>query len=216
MDISVFPIFSGNVDAPVIYLPSDSASALQIYDLLPNPKPTLMILTDIDWNRDLSPWAAPAVFKNGGIFTGGAAAYLQRLLSALPSIEAGLSPIWRGIAGYSLAGLFAVWTMYQTDVFTRFASLSGSLWFDGFTDYIKSNAAAVRPDYVYLSLGNREKQTRNPRMAAVETATFETLHLLQSLSVPAEFKSEVGGHFDHPNNRIARGIAAISLFRGSP
>ena len=36
-----------------------------------------------------------------------------------------------GIAGYSLAGLFALYALYKTDAFTRVASMSGSLWFPG-------------------------------------------------------------------------------------
>ena len=34
-------------------------------------------------------------------------------------------PKFTGIAGYSLAGLFAVYAMYKTDVFDRVASMSG-------------------------------------------------------------------------------------------
>lgn len=39
--------------------------------------------------------------------------------------------VFIGIAGYSLAGLFALYALYKTDVFTRVASMSGSLWFPG-------------------------------------------------------------------------------------
>ena len=32
-----------------------------------------------EWNRDLSPWAAPACFRGGGDFAGEGPAYLRRL-----------------------------------------------------------------------------------------------------------------------------------------
>ena len=63
------------------------------------------------------------------------------------------APRWRGIAGYSLAGLFAVYALYRTDVFARAASVSGSLWFPGFREYVFSHTPLCRPDCVYFSLG---------------------------------------------------------------
>ena len=56
-----------------------------------------------DWNRDLSPWKAPAVFGREG-FGDGAAATLQAVLEQ--AAEAGKTCI---IGGYSLAGLFALY-----------------------------------------------------------------------------------------------------------
>ena len=43
------------------------------------------------------------------------------------------------IAGYSLAGLFALWAAWNSGYFRRVASVSGSLWYPGFTDYIRNN-----------------------------------------------------------------------------
>ena len=80
----------------------------------------------------------------------------------VPSVEArlGFSPVSRAIAGYSLAGLFALWAVFQTDVFDRAASVSGSLWYDGFTDYINSSVSPSGLRQIYLSLGDREKNAR--------------------------------------------------------
>lgn len=48
-------------------------------------------------------------------------------------------PRWRGIAGYSLTGLFALYyAIYQTDLFSRVGSISGTLWFPGMKEYIFS------------------------------------------------------------------------------
>ena len=59
----------------------------------------------------------------------------------MPEAEALLpgAPAWRGLAGYSLAGLFALYALYQTDVFARAASMSGSFWFEGIMEYVCSH-----------------------------------------------------------------------------
>lgn len=66
------------------------------------------------------------------------------------------APEWRGIAGYSLAGLFALYAIYQTDVFTRVGCISGSLWFPGFLEYVFTHESKRRPGCLYFSLGDKE------------------------------------------------------------
>ena len=68
----------------------------------------------------------------------------------------GYVPKFHGIAGYSLAGLFALWSVYQTDLFDWAASISGSLWFDGFLEFMKANTPKVK--FIYFSLGIKKKQ----------------------------------------------------------
>ncbi len=65
-------------------------------------------------------------------------------------------PAWRGIAGYSLAGLFALYAICQTDVFSRVGCMSGSLWFPGFKEYVFSHEPKRWADCIYFSLGDRE------------------------------------------------------------
>lgn len=76
------------------------------------------------------PWDSPPAFKNTNPCTGGGDEYL-RLLTAeiIPTTEKALNgvPRWRGIAGYSPAGLFVLYAIYQTDLFSRVGSISGSL-----------------------------------------------------------------------------------------
>ena len=56
-----------------------------------------------NWNDELSPWKAPAVFKNED-FGGGAAETLEKILALCT--DPGKTYY---IGGYSLAGLFALW-----------------------------------------------------------------------------------------------------------
>lgn len=67
--------------------------------------------------------------------------------------------------GYSLAGLFALWAAYQTDVFSDVAAASPSMWFPGFTGYMEEHD--IKSRMVYLSLGDKEPKACNPVMATV-------------------------------------------------
>ena len=86
-----------------------------------------------DWNHELSPWKAPAVFGNED-FGDGAARTLEQILTLCTDKNKTYY-----IGGYSLAGLFSIWTAYQTDIFSGVAAASPSVWFPGFIDYTKMN-----------------------------------------------------------------------------
>ena len=86
------------------------------------------------------------------------------------------------IGGYSLAGLFALWAAYQTDVFKGVAAASPSMWFPGFADYMRENI--IHAKFVYLSLGDKEEKTRNPVMAAVGDRIREAYGLLREQVQP--------------------------------
>ena len=82
-----------------------------------------------DWNGDFSPWKSPAAFGDDD-FKGNGPKTLQWLMNDLiPKLKADYG-VDREIylIGYSLAGLFALWTAYETDIFSAIASCSGSLW----------------------------------------------------------------------------------------
>ncbi len=191
----------------LVYAVMDAAEAAQVQAMLPEP-PIIAALTVHDWNRELSPWPAAAVFK-GGDFPGGGPAFLRSLeQEILPACEAALPwPVThRMIAGYSLAGLFALWACACGAPFDAAASVSGSLWFDGFPSWLEAHMADFRPSHVYLSLGDAESKARNPRMARVGACTGAVLDTLHRHGIQAVFEHNPGGHFNHPEERMARGI----------
>ena len=112
-----------------------------------------------DWNKDLSPWEAPAVF---GIenFGDGAADTLKEILSLCTDKDKKYY-----IGGYSLAGLFSLWASVQTDKFEGVAAASPSVWFPEFLEYIRERRPLCKK--IYLSLGDKEEKTKNPVMATV-------------------------------------------------
>ena len=202
-----YQIFSP-ADCPsgVIYLLNDASD-------VPSLARTAVVSVEVpDWNRDLSPWTAARVFRKGEDFAGGAKDYLRELTETVAEAEKslGFAPEFRGIAGYSLAGLFAVWALYHTDRFDRAASMSGSLWFDGFTDFMDSHRPVKIPDRLYLSVGEREKQTKNARMAQVEACTLRTAELFRGYGTDVQFERNPGGHFDDVPARIERGLRHIA------
>ena len=170
---------------------------------------TLATINITDWNTDLSPWAIPPVYKNDEPFTGGADVYLETLTGEIiPAIigKLGYEPAYIALAGYSLAGLFAVYTMYRTDRFTRIASASGSMWFPGLMDFVKSHEPTALPEKLYLSLGDKEARTRNKVMATVEQNTGALFDYYKSLGVEAVFEMNPGNHFRDAAQRMVKGI----------
>lgn len=208
--VSVFPCSKPN--APVIYLNTVSDEGRQVYEAAQAagcPPFTLVAISNLNWNHDMSPWDSPAAFKKGEIFTGGANNYLRLLVEEIvPRAEEDLGspPAWRGIAGYSLAGLFALYAIYQTHVFSRVGCMSGSLWFPGFKEYIFSHEPKRRPDCIYFSLGDREARTRNPVLKNVQENTAAIHAFFQAQGVDTVFQLNPGNHFVQGIERTAAGI----------
>lgn len=205
-------LFPGEGSRDVLYCPLFAEEAAAVWQRLPASRPVLAAVSGMDWNRDLSPWPAAKAFRDGEDFSGGGARFLGELSShIIPSVEAalGFAPASRAVCGYSLAGLFALWAAWQTDLFDRAASVSGSLWFDGFVDFLRQTPPRRRLRKVYLSLGDREKNAKDPRMAAVEDCTRRAAALLRDSGAAVELEMNPGGHFRDAAARMAKGIAAL-------
>ena len=145
-----------------------------------------------NWNKDLSPWTAPAVFGKED-FGDGAKETLTEILKLTNDNTKSYI-----IGGYSLAGLFALWAVYQTDVFKGAAAASPSVWFPGFTDYMRER-----------SLGDKEEKTRNPVMAAVGDRIREASEILKSQGVTTTLEWNSGNHFKDAALRTARAFAWV-------
>ena len=208
--VSIFP--DNKSGFPVIYLNAVSDEGRQVYEAAQTagcPSFNLITISNLDWNHDMAPWDSPAVFKGGEAFTGGADNYLRLLVEEIiPEAEKELPgpPAWRGIAGYSLAGLFALYAIYRTDVFSRVGCMSGSLWFPGFKEYIFSHEPKRRPDCIYFSLGDKEAKTRNSVLKTVQENTEEIQAFYQSKGIDTVFQLNPGNHFVQGIERTIAGI----------
>ena len=194
-------------DAPTLLVfPDSPAEADALAALLPDYI-ALLALPEAHWEHAFTPWRAPKLFAKGADFGGGADETLRQLTEQiLPEAERelGLQPQWRGLLGYSLTGLFALYAAYCSGYFQRIASVSGSLWFDGWSDFVATHTPATLPQAMYFSLGDKEAQSRNPRMAAVQTATEAVFTHWQQYACPCTLEINAGGHFDNVPQRLAQ------------
>lgn len=208
-------------DSPIIYLHTFEEEGTQVYFGVREmyarwqtlcPEFTLAAISELSWNHDMSPWDAPAIAGKDTPCTGGANAYLRMLTEEMiPAVEE-LVPgkvLWRGIAGYSLAGLFALYAPYRTDIFHRIASASGSFWFPGFQEYVFDNEMKAAPEAVYLSLGNKECRTRNPYLRTVQERTEKIAAYYREKGIDTIYELNPGNHFQDTALRMASGIAWI-------
>lgn len=150
-----------------------------------------------DWNKELSPWPAPAVFGKED-FGDGAADTLKTILNYCTDATKTYY-----IGGYSLAGLFALWAAYNSEIFKGVAAASPSMWFPNFDTYMEEHE--IKAGNVYLSLGDREEKTKNPVMATVGDKIKKAHTLLESKGVNCTFELNEGNHFKDVYIRTAKG-----------
>ncbi len=167
---------------------------------------TLAEFGAVDWDRDYSPWEA--VGSGGRRFSGGA----DRLLAFLPEFAEELARRYGAfsriyLCGYSLGGLFALYAaaLRENIDVSGAASCSGSMWFPGWTDFLRSHPLCGD---IYLSLGGKEKNSPDPLLASVEEKTAEVKRIAEQ-TAHVVFRSEPGGHFSRVPQRLAHGISEL-------
>lgn len=207
----------GNKDADMILLQmvDDHDMGLidreiaHIRELCPKKDFCLQAVKINEWNHDLSPWPATAVFGKED-FAGKAEETLQNLVDGILTdmIRQGKGQKRKLIiGGYSLAGLFALWSAYQTDCFDGVAAASPSIWYPHFTEYMKENT--FHAGIAYLSLGDKEERTRNPIMARVGDAIRQGRMILKDAGVDCILEWNKGNHFKNSDLRTARAFAWV-------
>lgn len=173
------------------------------YGILP------LMLPPVDWNDDLTPWPAEPIFKKGKPFGGHAAKYLERLEGEIiPSMEAGLKVGQRWMLGISLSGLFALWAAARTGLFDGVASISGSFWYPGFTEWLKDQTVSARQ--VYLSLGDKEAESKNIHLKGIAGQTAQVVEILRNKGVFTQFEWTEGTHFGPLIPRLEKSFEAIA------
>ncbi|MCR5452434.1 MAG: alpha/beta hydrolase [Lachnospiraceae bacterium] len=200
---------------PLVIVNTFQGEGNEVYSALKDltdKKFCLAVISDINWDDEMSPWECPALYKNDAPCTGGADEYLDKLTSSIiPGIKEELAsdPERIIIAGYSLGGLFALYSLYKTGIFSAAVSASGSMWFPGFLDFTDKNDFYKRPEKIYFSLGDKEAKTRNPLLSTVEKNTREIYENFKGMGIETVFEMNPGNHFKDADIRLAKGIAWI-------
>lgn len=204
-------VYKGTKEDRVVYFNTYGDQGGEVWDIMRDSGASLVTVTNLEWNRDMSPWEAPAAVRGDEPFSGGAGEYLSLMLNEIvPKAEEMLGSVSRrGIAGYSMAGMFALYALYHTDIFTEAASVSGSLWFPGFKDYVFSHEMKVKPNKLYFSLGDAESKTRNQYLRTVRENTEAIECFYRENGIETVFKLNRGGHFSDAPKRAADGIMWI-------
>lgn len=204
------------VNAPVFIWGLDMShgeTAESLFDevkALTNNDFSLAVFDVTDWNAQFSPWTAPAVFGKDS-FSGKGNDTLRFLEDeVLPEIKSKFPKSEVFLTGYSLAGLFSLWALYETDKFNGAVCCSSSLWFDKWDEYASLHRIKS-PSTIYMSLGDREEKTKNKVMSKVGDRTRRQAEILKEDPNVEKlyFEWNEGGHFVEPLKRVAKGITRI-------
>ena len=201
-------------DAPLIVIPSFKDNSLDLkkeIEKLTDKDFSLLTIYVSDWNNDLSPYVASSVFKGISDFKGNADSFLDYVLNLIKKVvlEESIKPIYKTLTGYSMAGLFAVYTLFKTNEFLKVGSVSGSLWFPLFIEFVKNNEVLQGISTFYMSLGDKEKKTSNKIMSQVETNSLIIFERIKPQFNNSKFEFNPGNHFKDEDLRIAKCIAYL-------
>ena len=155
--------------------------------------PFRMVAFEVTEN-DLHPGGAEATYQ-----------YLENIL--LPYIQDNLHPKTLILGGYSLGGLFALWSVTRTDAFNAVFAGSPSLWMEGWNEYADAHTLKVR--YAYMSLGDKEECTRKQPFCIIGDRVRQQhkRHETQLGSDHCILEWNEGGHFNEIELRKAKGFA---------
>ena len=162
-----------------------------------------------DWNSELTPWEIP-LLRGKGNFGDGATRTLEfiknDLIPALSEcINAGNNGIKYILGGYSLAGLFSLWSGYQTDIFKGIAAVSPSVWYKKWIEYVE--AEKPLSEKIYLSLGDTEEKTKHQILSKIGENIRKQHEILEnSGNVKTVLEWNEGNHFKNPDIRTAKGF----------
>lgn len=196
-----------NPDRPILAILIGEEDIHRISTALPDISFLQIPVSESDWNDQLSPWPAEKVFRKGSDFGGHADCFLEEQVEpVLREVQSFYQHIL--LAGYSLAGLFSLYASERIDGIDGVMSASGSLWYPGFTEYLKQNPSHA--EFFYLSVGNTEKNSRSPILSKVEEKTRETKDILESQNRHVFYELREGGHFSDPCPRIIRGVEKLA------
>lgn len=162
-----------------------------------------------DWNSELTPWEMP-LLRGKGNFGDGATRTLEFIKNDLiPAVSEYINIENKEtkyiLGGYSLAGLFSLWSGYQTDIFKGIAAVSPSVWYKGWIEYV----AAGKPlsEKIYLSLGDTEEKTKHQILSKIGDNIKKQHEILEkSENVKTVLEWNEGNHFQNPDIRTAKGF----------
>ncbi|SDN02716.1 Predicted hydrolase of the alpha/beta superfamily [Dendrosporobacter quercicolus] len=135
-------------------------------------------------NDEYTPWPSPALSGRFAPFGGQGRGYLDFLANQLkPYIDDTCrtlaSPENTAIIGASLGGLISMYAAYlYPDIFGGIGSISGSFWYEGFMDFMRTAALANAQQKIYLDVGTLEGAGKTNLQAAMLEKTRQAYDIL--------------------------------------
>lgn len=173
---------------------------------------TIVVITGMDWDNDLTPWSARGVPKGTPNFQGNAQAFMKKMNDLVAAIEQryNTSPsIERTLVGVSLSGLYTLWQWSECNLFDNIASLSGSFWYEGFMAWFVQQNFKSKKGKAYFLLGKQESHSRVKAFDSVEINTQRIVAALQSQDVRTKFDMVPGNHYQYPIPRLNRVMESL-------
>lgn len=163
-----------------------------------------------DWNSELTPWEMP-LLRGKGNFGNGADKTLKFIKEKLiPSLVEFMDIQDKNVkyilGGYSLAGLFSLWSGYQTDIFDGIAGVSPSVWYKDWMKFVKNNEILAKN--VYLSLGDLEEKTKHQVLSKIGDNIREYFEILRNYENVEKYILDwnEGNHFRDSDIRMGKGF----------
>lgn len=200
--------------APAIYVIDSPEHPFDAASIMPNCSCSIVSVPVRSWNDSLTPWPAPGLYREEQPFGGKASIALDELLESIPLIEheAGLTPARRAICGYSLGGLFALYALVHSETFCACACLSGSVWYEGWVDHLRSLELDGTGRLAFFSVGSKEKHAAPRLLHGVQRNMEECAAILGDRGYEVQTKVGPGNHMSFVAERFATGLDALESF----
>ena len=210
-EIDIYRNITGT-KAPAVMVIGEHHDVEEIMKHIDSDNYILINIKTVNWNDDLTPWYMDRLFRSDQPYNGKADCFIREIEEIIiPELHKVLGDLvsYYAIAGYSLAGLFSVYSIYRTKVFRRLASVSGSLWYPEFVNYAEKELPCAEPEKIYFSLGDRENKSRNALMSTVKDCTVRLRDFYAERGIDTVFEENPGNHFQNVAERLAKGISWI-------
>lgn len=161
------------------------------------------------WNTELTPWAAPPVFGKTPFGDGAITTLLYIKDELIPTLKERyhleLNQNNTLLGGYSLAGLFTLWSSYQSNIpFYGIVSASPSAWYTGWLDYAENHQPQIRN--AYLSLGDKEDKSKTKMITTIKRDILRQEQIFKDKGINCMMEWNEGNHFQDNGIRIAKGF----------
>ena len=149
-----------------------------------------------------TPWPAAALRSGDSGFGGEGDEYLRSIDETLiPYIctKFNVSPLPQHTAllGYSLGGLLSLYSLYRTESFGAVASVSGSLWYADWTEFVTNNTVRNTAVQIYISSGMDEGHGAKGIIRNAAAATVQTFDVLRAQYPDGAILLEWNKHSHH-------------------